>query len=273
MLRDFLSDSFLHGTCDARIERFGVIGVISRFSSQQRTRQRRGQNREPSLEEETSQICSKVKVGLQNLQVSLAWRVARVGQRKLTGSTKRIRWFKYDEARPSCLKCRSMGRTCDSFDIVPHCVEAGVTTTQHHHNGTIVAASCGLFDSCATVNVQRVPSPYCHDYHSLTLRNLRPSMMLPAIAPTQTEAMSFFELISVKHLNEYYPSESWRKTLMLILQTVPSVRHAAIALALLHRDYHNCCSTVPEHEPLLHYNKAIQLVLAQKSDDSIEQMA
>lgn len=55
--------------------------------------QRRGQNREPSLEEETSQICSKVKDGLQNLQVRLSWRAAvtLVGQVKLTGSTKRIR--------------------------------------------------------------------------------------------------------------------------------------------------------------------------------------
>jgi hypothetical protein len=51
--------------------------------------QRRHQIREPSLEEETSQICPKVKAGLQNLQVSLAWRVAitLVGQVKLTGST------------------------------------------------------------------------------------------------------------------------------------------------------------------------------------------
>ncbi|KAF3391128.1 hypothetical protein DPV78_011237 [Talaromyces pinophilus] len=173
--------------------------------------QRRGQNREPSLEEETSQICSKVKDGLQNLQNP-------AGQ--------------CDEARPSCLKCQSTGRTCDGFDMVPRCVEAGVTTSQHHHTRTIVAASCGLFDSCATVNVQLVPSPYCQNYHSLPLRNLRPFMMLPAIAPTQTEARSFFELISIKYLNEYYPSDSWRKTLMFFLQTVPSLRHAAITLAL-----------------------------------------
>lgn len=157
--------------------------------------------------------------------------------------------------------------------MVPRCVEAWVTTSQHRHTGTIAAASCGLFDSWATVNVQRAPSPYCQNHHSLTLQNLRPFMMLPVITPTQTEAMSFFELISVKHLNEYYPSESWRKTLMFFSQTVPSVRHAAIALALIYRNYHNGCSTLSEQEPLLHYNKAIQLVLAQRSDDSIEQMA
>lgn len=157
--------------------------------------------------------------------------------------------------------------------MVPLCVEAGVTTNQYHHTGTIAAASWGLFESCATVNEHKAPSPYYQNHHSLTLQNLRPFMMLPVIAPTQTEAMSFFELISVKHLNEYYPSESWRKTLMFFSQTVPSVRHAAIALALLHRNYHNGCFTLPEHEPLLHYNKAIQLVLAHRSGDSIEQMA
>ncbi|KAK7983273.1 hypothetical protein PG989_010675 [Apiospora arundinis] len=95
-------------------------------------------------------------------------------------------------------------------------------------------------------------------------------------SPTQTEAMSFFELISIKSLNEYYPSESWRRTLMFFSQTVPSVRHAAVALALLHRSYHDGGSrqlSVSEQEPLFHYNKAIQLTLAQSSGDSVETMA
>ncbi|KAK8113424.1 hypothetical protein PG984_013950 [Apiospora sp. TS-2023a] len=94
--------------------------------------------------------------------------------------------------------------------------------------------------------------------------------------PAQTEAMSFFELISVQCLNEYYPSEAWRRTLMFFSQTVPSVRHAAVALALLHRTYHEGGSgqlSVSEQAPLLHYNKAIQLMLAQSRADSVETMA
>ncbi|KAI6774229.1 hypothetical protein HG531_001078 [Fusarium graminearum] len=84
--------------------------------------------------------------------------------------------------------------------------------------------------------------------------------------------MSFFEVISVNHLNEYYPSESWRETLMFFSQTTPSVRHAAVALSLIHRSYHDSCSSHSEHGALFHYNKAIQLFLAQESSGNIEAM-
>jgi hypothetical protein len=85
--------------------------------------------------------------------------------------------------------------------------------------------------------------------------------------------MCFFEYISIKHLDEYHASESWRNTLMLFSQTVPSVRHAAIALSLLHRtcldgDYRDPLKT--DKTPLLHYNQAIQLLLDQKTGDSTE---
>ncbi|KAL4731658.1 hypothetical protein ACLX1H_000636 [Fusarium chlamydosporum] len=88
----------------------------------------------------------------------------------------------------------------------------------------------------------------------------------------QSKAMSFFEHICVNNLNEYYPNELWRKTLMLFSQTVPAVRHAAVALALLHRRYHDGDSILPGHYPLSHYNNAIQLVLGQRSVDSVEAM-
>ncbi|KAM0495817.1 hypothetical protein ACHAP8_007722 [Fusarium lateritium] len=84
--------------------------------------------------------------------------------------------------------------------------------------------------------------------------------------------MSFFEVISVKHLNEYYPSKSWRETLMFFTQTIPSVRHAAVALSLIHRNYCDGCSRQSEYKALFHYNKAIQLFLAQKSGDDVEAM-
>jgi hypothetical protein len=94
--------------------------------------------------------------------------------------------------------------------------------------------------------------------------------------------MCFFEYISIKHLSEYHPCESWRKTLKFFSQTVPSVRYAAIALALIHRNYLDCDSSnrvhqpqalkvwLPDKAPLLHYNRAIQLLLNQESSDSTE---
>ncbi|KAI9147105.1 putative C6 transcription factor [Paramyrothecium foliicola] len=187
--------------------------------------------------------------------------------------TCKIRRVKCDETWPSCLKCQSTGRTCDGYDVVPRFAESEVNANQNHHTKAIAIASCGLPDSCAAVNIKRPPSSCPQNHHSLTLQKLRPFMMLPTLAPVHTEALSFFELVSVKNLNEYYPSDSWRKTLMFFSQTVPSVRHAAVALALLHRKYHDGCANLLDQEPLYYYNKAIQLVLAQRSGDSVETMA
>ncbi|KAK7424075.1 hypothetical protein QQX98_000685 [Neonectria punicea] len=72
---------------------------------------------------------------------------------------------------------------------------------------------------------------------------------------------------------------------MFFSQTVPSVRHAAIALALIHRNHLDRDSSdrvhqpqsskawIPDNTPLLHYNRAIQLLLNQESGDSTETTA
>jgi hypothetical protein len=69
---------------------------------------------------------------------------------------------------------------------------------------------------------------------------------------------------------------------MFFSQTVPSVRSAAIALALIHRNYlardssgslrrqQTLKDSLPDRAPLLHYNRAIQLLLSQESGDSTE---
>ncbi|RFU73503.1 hypothetical protein TARUN_8756 [Trichoderma arundinaceum] len=106
--------------------------------------------------------------------------------------------------------------------------------------------------------------------------------------------MSFFEYVSIKHLTKYQPfNDSWFKTLMFFSQTVPSVRNAAIALALLHRNYvdgnSNSSNRVREDQPqtsedwrlldkeapLFHYTMAIQHLLKQDfiGHDSAERTA
>lgn len=72
---------------------------------------------------------------------------------------------------------------------------------------------------------------------------------------------------------------------MFFSQTVPSVRHAAMALALIHRRYMDRDSSdrvhrsqsfqgwLPDKAPLLHYNRAIQLLLSQQSGDSTQTTA
>ncbi|BCS18841.1 Zn(II)2Cys6 transcription factor domain-containing protein [Aspergillus puulaauensis] len=160
--------------------------------------------------------------------------------------TCKIRRIKCDLSRPSCSKCLSTGRTCDGYNA----------------SKTEIANSTAI----AKFHVQ----------------NLGSFMILPVAEPTQADAMCFFRDISIKHLNEYRPCEQWRNNLMLFSQTVPSVRHAAIALALMHRAYLDCHSDsliyqspvlkdrLPDKTPLLHYNRAIQLLLNPESSDSAE---
>lgn len=153
---------------------------------------------------------------------------------------------------------------------------------RHYHNEKADRAeSCDIYHPCTAISACR-PKQWRAKYHGLTLQNLGPFMILPVTGSTQAEAMCFFEYISIKHLNEYHPCESWRKTLIFFSQTVPSVRYAAIALALIHRNYLDRDSSdrvhqpqslkdwLPDKAPLLHYNRAIQLLLNQESGDSTE---
>lgn len=145
--------------------------------------------------------------------------------------------------------------------------------TSYSHNGMTNGADRGTTNSA-------IHPEECHaKHHGLISQNLRPFMILPVTGSGQTEAMGFFEYISIKHLNEYRPSESWRKSLMFFSQTVPAVRYAAIAVALANRNYLNRNSSdrlhqppfskdwLPDKVPLLYYNRAIQLLLNQESGD------
>ncbi|WXC60561.1 hypothetical protein SNK03_006440 [Fusarium graminearum] len=173
--------------------------------------------------------------------------------------------------KPSCLKCQYTGRTCDGYGVAPYLVGVEVKTSQHLHSDAIAAATYGLPNPSTELSVQKTTHPRYQSHQNLIMKNPGALMLIP-VDPAQAEAMSFFEVISVNHLNEYYPSESWRETLMFFSQTTPSVRHAAVALSLIHRSYHDSCSSHSEHGALFHYNKAIQLFLAQESSDNIEAM-
>ncbi|KAL7918972.1 hypothetical protein ACQKWADRAFT_302535 [Trichoderma austrokoningii] len=185
---------------------------------------------------------------------------------RLGCKTCKIRRIKCDLSRPSCMKCQSTGRICDGYSEVLLEIESNTS-----HNGMTDGADRGSANH----------PEECHaKLHGLISQNLRPFMILPVTGSGQTEAMGFFEHISIKHLNEYRPSESWRKSLMFFSQTVPSVRYAAIALALANRNFLNRDSSdllhqppfskdwPPDKAPLFYYNRAIQLLLNQEGGDS-----
>lgn len=201
------------------------------------------------------------------------------------GALLRIRRVKCDLTWPFCFKCRSTGRTCDGYGEKSFALE---TENKSSHPDNEEANRAGSHNShqypCTTIGAHR-PRRWQTKYYGSVIQNLGPLLVLPVTGSVQTEAMFFFECISIKHLNEYHPCESWQKTLMFFSQTVPSVRYAAVALALIQRNYQDYRSSnqahqlqssggwLPDKASLLYYNRAIQLLLDHKSSESTETTA
>ncbi|PON20653.1 hypothetical protein TGAM01_v210438 [Trichoderma gamsii] len=202
---------------------------------------------------------------------------------KLGCKTCKIRRVKCDLSRPSCLKCQSTGRTCDGYCEAPLALETD-NGSRHYHNDKANKIE-GYESNYPPTTINAYQPELGYTTHGLNLQNLGAFMILPVTEPAQAEAMCFFEYISIKHLNEYNPCESWRETLMFLSQTMPSVRHAAIALALIHQDQldrhsshlvfppHHLQDWPPDKAALFHYNRAIQLLLNQEIGDSTEKTA
>lgn len=167
---------------------------------------------------------------------------------------------------------------------MPLTLKTEIELSSYHKKIKDRANSCNSDHACTTISAYE--SKQWHlNYHGLIFQNLGSFMILPETRSTEAEAMCFFKDISIKHLNEYRPCEPWRNTLMFFSETVPSVRHAAIALALIHRNYLDRHSNsqvyqppflkdrVPDKAPLLHYNRAIQLLLNPEIADSAKTIA
>ncbi|KAL2855184.1 hypothetical protein BJX68DRAFT_274141 [Aspergillus pseudodeflectus] len=198
--------------------------------------------------------------------------------------TCKIRRIKCDLSRPSCLRCSSTGRTCDGYNEMPHAlkIENTKTSGRHCNRKADTVESCDK--TCHSCTITRTSQPRPKPGHGLIPQNLEPFMVLPMTEPGHAEAVRFFEYHSIKRLNEYNPCQSWRETLMFFSQTVPAVRSAAVALALIQRKYLDCngrpqCSDSkledgsPDKAPLFYYNRAIELLLTQEVGDGIHATA
>ncbi|KAK9413275.1 putative Transcription factor domain-containing protein [Seiridium unicorne] len=156
-----------------------------------------------------------------------------------------------------------------------------IRSSHHSNEGLTRAESDNSYQPSTTISVYQLDQWHAR-CHGLNVPDLGPFMILPVTTSTETEAIAFFEYVSIKHMNVYYRCESWRKTLMFFCQTVPSVRYAAIALALIYRNHLDRNSSdlvhqqqsskgrIPDKAALLHYNRAIQLLLDQGIGDSTE---
>ncbi|CAG9983669.1 unnamed protein product [Clonostachys byssicola] len=195
---------------------------------------------------------------------------------RLGCKTCKIRRIKCDLAQPSCLKCRSTGRTCDGYGDVAD-VPSTFSAEVGHERHDIEHQTTGQDSTATSVTVR---TRYDIKLDGVLLQTPGAFMILPVTEPKQAEALGFFENVAIKNINEYRPCSSWRKTLMFFSQTEPSVRCAAIALALMHRNQLDRVSgyglqqpRVPDDAPLLYYNRAIQLLLSQKSNDDTQAAA
>lgn len=189
--------------------------------------------------------CKTCKYGLMpccmHFLISMDW---------LTGCA-RIRRVKCDLSRPSCQKCQSTGRTCDGYaELQDHSVSQKGPMQLQKHN------------SC----ISKMAS--------------NPTLTLPTATPLEGIAMDFFQHVSIRTMDEYRPSDLWRNSLMLFAQTVPVVRHAALALAIMHRTHLDALQQVkskplssePGQDALFHYHKAIQLLLQSGGSNTSEPM-
>ncbi|RAL13151.1 Zn(II)2Cys6 transcription factor, partial [Aspergillus homomorphus CBS 101889] len=206
---------------------------------------------------------------------------------RLGCKTCKIRRIKCDLSRPTCLKCHSTGRTCDGYNEMPFASMTKKTEIEpaHYRKEIVDRTDRGdRYHACSTVDAYEFKQWHSTS-HGHMMQNLGSLMILPVAGSTEAEAMCFFEDIAIKRLNPYRPCVAWRKTLMFFSQTMPSVRHAAIALASIHRNYldrhsHNRVyqpafskDQLQDPAPLLHYNRAIQLLLNPTSGDSAETTA
>ncbi|KAI1171945.1 hypothetical protein F4777DRAFT_26835 [Nemania sp. FL0916] len=188
---------------------------------------------------------------------------------RLGCKTCKIRRIKCDLSQPSCMKCQSTGRICDGYNETPVASKTDIRASHDCNTKTNGSESSNNQYSHTTFSSYQ-NNQWPTRYHSLNSQPLGPLLILPVTGPIQTEALSFFEYTSVRHLNEYQPCKSWQTTLMFFSQTVPAVRYAAMALALIHRNH---IDHKYSDRPLLYYNQAIQLLLKRKNSDSIETTA
>ncbi|KAI5456091.1 hypothetical protein BGZ63DRAFT_397396 [Mariannaea sp. PMI_226] len=215
---------------------------------------------------------------------------------RLGCKTCKIRRVKCDLSRPSCLKCQGTGRACDGYSDLSLSSRTKVESSHYCNDNVNGAKSHDSYHSCTTSSAYQLKQweRYAEDCQGPILQNLGSFMILPMVGSGLTAAMSFFEYVSITHLNKYQPlDDSWCKTLVFFSQTVPSVRNAAIALALLLRNHidgnSNSSDRVREDQlqtskdwgpldkeaPLFHYTMAIHHLLKQDliGHDSAERTA
>lgn len=117
-------------------------------------------------------------------------------------STCKIRHVKCDEVRPSCKRCTTTGRRCDGYEIAPRKKRS----------------------QCRS---QTRPSP--------PIELIEHLLVCEEGAHAERSALEFFQQRTIWDLSSYFHSDLCSGLTLQIGHTEPAIRHAAIAIASLHR--------------------------------------
>jgi hypothetical protein len=153
---------------------------------------------------------------------------------------------KCDEARPACLRCRSIQRNA--------------TSPTHIISGTSTGRTCDGYQSspCSTPR---------------TLPQSTPSSPASVISTytTSTEARSFQFFIekTLANFETFFPDDLWSTRVLQVAQSADCIKHGLLALAHYHELYltHQQWLQLESAHALKHYNIAIRELLTPIPDD------
>ncbi|KAF1951331.1 hypothetical protein CC80DRAFT_496151 [Byssothecium circinans] len=116
--------------------------------------------------------------------------------------TCRIRRVKCDEAKPCCERCTSTGRSCDGY-----------------------------------VNEQPTIAPLQGMVYTPPQLPVSPIAGVDLNSTEEQEAFHFFKHHTANELSGFFDSSFWQYEILQASHTLPSIRHAIIAMAAMHRKF------------------------------------
>ncbi|OAA70446.1 Zn(2)-C6 fungal-type DNA-binding domain protein [Cordyceps fumosorosea ARSEF 2679] len=124
--------------------------------------------------------------------------------------TCRIRKVKCDEAKPACLKCRSTGRACDGYTVLPFSRTELLQGSRRRGHGLSPAVAGG----CSLAGVM------------LSDGTFRGTL--------EWRYIEFFRCCTVASTNLTVASTFWNRIVLQASHAEPAVKHAVLALAAMH---------------------------------------
>ncbi|KAL1984203.1 hypothetical protein VTN96DRAFT_9424 [Rasamsonia emersonii] len=181
--------------------------------------------------------------------------------------TCKVRHKKCDETRPYCLRCTSTGRKCDGYQQLP--------TKNRSTNTAAVAAA--VESSYAPSVVQRRTPPMAASSFLPSDSSYMPPVdayatpllhsSIPAnpwdLTDRERRYLDFFLTHTAVQCAGYFHDDFWCRLVPQASEVDPAIRHAAIALGALHRNFESMAfdKTLRDDAfPLQQCNKAIALL-------------